>query len=604
MLGAASQWRDPLPKSLRAGGEKSWGEENTMAVETVEMLNGAMSKPKEEMLLTGAAIVCQSLVDEGVTTVFGYPGGSVLPLYHALSSYPALHHVLVRHEENAAMAADGYARATGEAGVCFATSGPGATNLVTGIANAYLDSVPMVAFTGQVATTSVGRMAFQEVDTTSITRTITKRSYFVRHVDELAAVIREAFHVAQDGRPGPVLVDLPKDVQNAKTVYVRPSNGLVHRLPKPPLKDDHGVQLAAKMLSEARKPVLLVGHGVLQSGATKELLALAEKTDTPVVTTLLGISALPESHRLAFGMVGMHGHFWSNQAVEEADLVVAVGMRFDDRVAVKPSSFAPKAKIVHVDIDLNEMGRNVRVDVPIVGDARVVLRMLLDRVERTKHFEWVQQLQLWREESPTNNGWHEHEMPQVWEVVKAIRDVTGGNALVASDVGQHLMWVAQHFCFDKPDSFFCSGGLGSMGYGVPAAMGAKVGKPEETVWAVVGDGGFQMSSPELATLAQHNIGVKIAVLNNGYLGMVRQWQQFFFESNYSQSPIPGPDFVQLAAAYGVAACRVTEPSEVAGAVRRAMEHDGPFLVEFVVEPEENVFPMVAPGTSLGNMILE
>lgn len=574
-----------------------------MAVDTVELLNEATSK-QEGMLLTGAAIVCQSLLDEGVTTVFGYPGGSVLPLYHALSSYPALHHVLVRHEENAAMAADGYARATGEVGVCFATSGPGATNLVTGIANAYLDSVPIVAFTGQVATTSVGRMAFQEVDTTNITRTITKRSYFVRHVDELAAVIREAFHVAQDGRPGPVLVDLPKDVQNGKTVYVRPSNGLVHRLPKPPLKDDNGVKLAAKMLSEAKKPVLLVGHGVLQSGATSELLALAEKTDTPVVTTLLGISALPESHRLAFGMLGMHGHFWCNQAIEESDLVVAVGMRFDDRVAVKPSSFAPKAKIVHVDIDLNEMGRNVRVDVPIVGDARVVLQMLLDRVERTKHFDWVQQLQLWRDESPTNNGWHVYEHPQVQQVVKAIREATGGDALVASDVGQHLMWVAQHFGFDKPNSFFCSGGLGSMGYGLPAAVGAKVGKPEETVWAVVGDGGFQMSAPELATLAQHNIGVKIAVLNNGFLGMVRQWQEFFFESNYSHSPIPGPDFVQLAAAYGIAACRVSEPSELAGAVRRAMEHDGPFLMEVMVEPEENVFPMVAPGTSLADMILE
>jgi acetolactate synthase I/II/III large subunit len=577
---------------------------DTMAVETVEELSRMMSAPKEEMVLSGAAIVCQSLLDEGVTTVFGYPGGSILPLYHVLPSFPALNHVLVRHEENAAMAADGYARATGEVGVCFATSGPGATNLVTGIANAFLDSVPMVAFTGQVATTSVGRMAFQEVDTTSITKSITKRSYFVRHVDELAAVIREAFHVAQDGRPGPVVVDLPKDVQNGRTAYVRPSNGLVHRLPKPPLKDDNGVQQAVRLLTESRKPVLLVGHGVLQSGAARELVALAEKTDTPVVTTLLGISAIPESHRLAFGMVGMHGNFWGNQAVEEADVLLAVGMRFDDRVAVKPSTFAPKAKIVHVDIDLNEMGRNVRVDVPIVGDARVVLQMLLDRVQRTKHFEWVQQLELWREESPTHNGWHEHERPQVREVVMAIREATGGEALVASDVGQHLMWVAQHFGFDKPDSFFCSGGLGSMGYGLPAAIGAKVGKPDETVWAVVGDGGFQMSSPELATLVQHNIGVKIAVLNNGYLGMVRQWQQFFFESNYSHSPIPGPDFVQLAAAYGVAACRVSEPSEVAGAVRMAMEHDGPFLVEFVVEPEENVFPMVAPGTPLSNMIME
>ncbi|HEX9014466.1 MAG TPA: biosynthetic-type acetolactate synthase large subunit [Chloroflexota bacterium] len=576
-----------------------------MVVETVETTRkGSSSERSERQLLTGAQILWQSLLDEGVRTVFGYPGGAVLPLYHALSGFPELNHVLVRHEENAALAADGFARATGEVGVCVATSGPGATNLVTGIANAYMDSVPMVAFTGQVATTSVGRMAFQEVDITNICKPITKRSYFVRHVDELAAVVREAFHVAADGRPGPVVVDLPKDVQNGKAYYERPSNGLVHRLPKPPADGDREVQRAAKLLMEAKRPVLLVGHGVLQSGAARELLALAETTETPVVTTLLGISAIPETHRLCFGMIGMHGHFWSNQAVQQADLVIAVGMRFDDRVAVKPSEFAPGAKIVHIDIDLNEMGRNVRVDVPIVGDARVVLQMLLERVQRTRHFEWVQQLEVWREESPTANGWHEYERPQVSEVIKAIRTATGGNALVASDVGQHLMWVAQHFCFDKPGSFFCSGGLGSMGYGVPAAIGAKAGRPEETVWAVVGDGGFQMSSPELATLAQHNIGVKIALLNNGYLGMVRQWQQFFFESNYSQSPIPGPDFVALATAHGVPACRVTEPSEVAAAVERAMAHDGPFLIEFAVEPEENVFPMVAPGTSLNEMIME
>lgn len=575
-----------------------------MAVETVETPRPVATVRSDAKVLSGAEIVCESLLDEGVTTVFGYPGGAVLPLYHALSAYPALYHVLVRHEENAALAADGYARATGDVGVCFATSGPGATNLVTGIANAYLDSVPVVAFTGQVATTSVGRMAFQEVDTTNIFKTITKRSYFVRHVDELAAVIREAFHVAADGRPGPVLVDLPKDVQNGKAVYERPSNRLPHRLPKPPMDGDREVLRAAKLMNEAARPVLLVGHGVLQSGAARELLTLAEKTDTPVVTTLLGISAMPESHRLAFGMVGMHGHFWSNQAVEDADLVVAVGMRFDDRVAVKPAAFAPKAKIVHIDIDLNEMGRNVRVDVPIVGDARVVLQMLLGHVEKRRHFEWVQQLEVWREESPTNNGWHEYERPQVTDVVKALREATRGDALVASDVGQHLMWVAQHFCFDKPGSFFCSAGLGSMGYGLPAAMGAKVARPEETVWAVVGDGGFQMSSPELATLAQHNIGVKICLVNNGYLGMVRQWQQFFFEKNYSQSTMPGPDFVALAGAYGVPAQRVTDPSKVAEAVERAMAHDGPFLLEFAVEPEENVFPMVAPGTSLSDMIME
>ena len=583
--------------------ENSIREGIIMAVETSDLSTSTLGSA-EGRVLSGAEIACESLVAEGVDTIFGYPGGALLPLYHVLPSYPTLRHILVRHEENAAMAADGYARATGRVGVCLATSGPGATNLVTGIANAYMDSVPIVAITGQVATTSVGKMAFQEVDIVGMTRPVTKRSYFVRHVDELAAVLREAFHVAMDGRPGPVLVDLPKDVQNGRTEYRRPANGLVSRLPRGPRPDSGELMKAARLLSEARQPVLLVGHGVVQSGAFQELRMLAEKTSTPVVTTLLGISAIPETHPLAFGMVGMHGHFWANRAVEEADLVVAVGMRFDDRVACKPDSFAPKAKIVHVDIDLNEMGRNVRVDVPIVGDAREVLGMLLPMVAPARRPAWLERIHSWRDEYPMAEEPAEHDRPLVAQVVRAIRDVTRGDVLVASDVGQHLMWVAQHFRFEKPSSFFCSGGLGSMGYGLPAAMGAKVGMPHETVWAIVGDGGFQMSAPELSTLAQHGIGVKIAVLNNGYLGIVRQWQQFFVDGNYSHSPIPGPDFVQLAQAHGVAACRVTEPSGVESAVRRAMDYPGPFLVEFAVEPEENVFPMVAPGTSLSDMILE
>ena len=604
-MGAAAIGRQNPSPGAEGRVEPDVGEILDMTVvDTTEKDPTANSSPAEGTLLSGAAILCQSLLDEGVTTVFGYPGGAVLPLYHVLPSYPALRHILVRHEQNAAMAADGYARATRRVGVCFATSGPGATNLVTGIANAYMDSVPLVAVTGQVATTSVGKMAFQEVDITGITRPITKRSYFVRRVEDLAAVVQEALHVASDGRPGPVVVDLPKDVQNAKTVYRRPSNGLVTWLPSPPRPDDQEVQRAAELMSSASRPVLLAGHGVVQSGAFRELLELAEKMDTPVLTTLLGISAFPESHRLAFGMLGMHGHFYANKAVEESDLVVAVGMRFDDRVAGKPSSFAPKARIVHVDIDLNEMGRNVRVDVPIVGDARAVLGMLLERVSPCRRPEWVGQLEMWRRDNPTANGHRGKERPVGQDVVRQIRAATRGNALVASDVGQHLMWVAQHFCFDKPNSFFCSGGLGSMGYGLPAAVGAKVGRPEETVWAVVGDGGFQMSAAELSTLAQHHIGVKIAILNNGYLGMVRQWQQFFFDGNYSHSPIPGPDFVRLAAAHGIPACRVTRPDEVGAAIRKAMDHDGPYLIDFAVEPEDNVFPMVPPGASLSDMILE
>ncbi|MGI5837619.1 MAG: biosynthetic-type acetolactate synthase large subunit [Chloroflexota bacterium] len=575
-----------------------------MAVEINWETGESSAGVPEGKLMTGASIICESLIAEGVDTIFGYPGGSVLPLYHVLASYPALRHVLVRHEQNAAMAADGYARATRKVGVCLATSGPGATNLMTGIANAYLDSVPIVALTGQVATSAVGKMAFQEVDTIGIAKSVTKRRYFVNHVDDLAAVIREAFHEARDGRPGPVLVDLPKDVQNAKTIYRRPTNGLVNRVPRVQLGEQEEVWRAAELISEASKPVLLAGHGVVQSGAFAELRALAEKTDTPVVTTLLGISAIPESHPLCLGMAGMHGMYWANRAMEEADLVVAVGMRFDDRIASKPNSFAPKAKIVHVDIDLNEMGRNVRVDVPIVGDARAVLGLLVERAREVRHPEWLAQLAAWRAEGEVANGNGYHEKPSGPEVIRTIRRVTGGDALVASDVGQHLMWVAQHFCFDVPGSFYCSGGLGSMGYGLPAAMGAKVARPEMNVWAVVGDGGFQMSAPELSTLAQHQVGVKIALLNNGYLGMVRQWQQFFFESNYSHSPIPGPDFVSLAKAHGVASCRVETPEGVEPAIRLAMAHEGPFLVEFMVEPEENVFPMVPPGASLGEMMLE
>ena len=575
-----------------------------MAVEVTQVRSTRSHDPSKGKLLSGAAILCESLRDEGVTTVFGFPGGAVLPLYHVLPSYPSLRHILVRHEQNAAMAADGYARATGKVGVCMATSGPGATNLVTGIANAYMDSVPMVAITGQVATTAVGKMAFQEVDMTGISRPITKRAYFVRHVDELAAVVREAFHVAKDGRPGPVVIDFPKDVQNGKAVYQRPSNGLVHSLPGGRLDANPDVETAARLFSQASRPVLLVGHGVLLSGAVRELREFAELTDTPIVTTLLGIGAIPESHRLAFGMVGMHGHFWANKAVEESDLVLAIGMRFDDRVAGKPTAFAPKAKIVHVDIDVNEIGRNVKADVAILGDARAVLRALLERVAPAIRNEWLQQLNDWREQAVPKNGRNGNERPVGGHVVDEIRKATGGDVLVASDVGQHLMWVAQRFGFEKPNSFFASGGLGSMGYGIPAAIGAKVGMPHETVWAVVGDGGFQMSQAELATMAQHQIGVKIAILNNGYLGMVRQWQQFFFESNYSHSPIPGPDFVRLAAAHDIPATRVTRSEDLGHAIHKAMRHDGPYLLDIAVEPEENVYPMVPPGASLSDMILE
>ena len=555
------------------------------------------------MKMTGAQILCESLVREGVEVMFGILGGVILPFYDTLPQYPQLRHILVRHEQGAAHAADGYARATGKVGMCLATSGPGATNLVTGIANAHLDSVPMVAITGQVARPFIGKDAFQEVDITGITLPITKHNYLVLDVGSLAGIVKEAFYLARSGRPGPVLIDVPRDVFIDQAEFHYPSQVSLPGY-KPPLQG-HPVHIrkAAKLINEAERPLIIAGRGVIISGAYAELKQLAETAQIPVVTTLLGVSCFPESHILSLGMLGMHGMAYANMAVDAADVVIAIGMRFDDRATAKVSGFAPHARIIHIDIDPAEIGKNVRVDVPIVGDVKAVLNSLNKEVVSTEHIDWVRQLDDWCKEHPsTVIRDSEGLLPQY--VIRQIYEVTKGEAIIVTGVGQNQMWAAQHYWYNKPNSLISSGGLGTMGFELPGAMGVKVGCPGEIVWCVAGDGGFQMTIQELATIVQEKVAVKIAIINNGYLGMVRQWQEMFYKKRYVATPLSGPDFVKVAEAYGLPGLRVTRKEEVAPAIKQAMEYQGPFLIDFVVEPEENVYPMVPPGASLAEVLEE
>jgi len=551
--------------------------------------------------INGAHILCQSLIKEGVEVIFGFPGGSVIPLYDALPSYPQLRHVLVRHEQGAAHAADGYARATGKVGVCIATSGPGATNLVTGLATAQLDSSPVIAITGQVGRKFIGKDAFQEADVTGIMLPVTKHNYLVMSAAEMAATVKEAFHLARTGRPGPLLLDIPRDIFNEVATFDYPEK--VNLAGYKPSFQGHPEQIkkAVKLISEAQKPVILSGRGVIISGAYAELKELAEKAQIPVITTLLGISSFPESHVLSFGMLGMHGMAYANMAVCEADLIVAIGMRFDDRATGRVDGFAPNARILHIDIDPAEIGKNVRVDVPIVGDARSVLQALNKQLAPQLHVDWLRQLEYWREEHPSTTIREcAGLLPQY--VVRKIYEVTRGDAIIVTGVGQNQMWAAQHFWYDKPNSLISSGGLGTMGFALPAAIGAKVGCPKDTVWSIDGDGSFQMTIQELATAVHDNVAVKIAILNNGYLGMVRQWQELFYQRRYVATPLYGPDLVKIAEAYGLPGVRVTDKTQVVPTIQKAMAHPGPFLIDFKVEPEENVYPMVAPGASLADII--
>ena len=555
------------------------------------------------MKMTGAQMICESLVREGVEVIFGILGGAVLPLYDTFPQYPQLRHILVRHEQGAAHAADGYARATGKVGVCMATSGPGATNLVTGIANAHLDSVPVVAITGQVARPFIGKDAFQEVDITGITLPITKHNYLVLDAASLPRIVKEAFYLAKSGRPGPVLIDIPRDVFIDQAEFHYPSK--VDLPGYKPTLQGHPAQIkkTAKLINEAQRPLIIAGRGVIISRAFTELKQLVEKAQVPVVTTLLGISCFPESHVLSYGMLGMHGMAYANMAVDAADLVIAIGMRFDDRATAKVSGFAPHANIIHIDIDPAEIGKNVRVDVPIVGDVKAVLQELNKLIISAEHIDWVQQLDDWRKEHPsTVIRDSEGLLPQF--VIRKIYEVTQGKAIIVTGVGQNQMWAAQHYWYNKPNSLISSGGLGTMGFELPAAMGVKVGCPNETVWCIAGDGGFQMTIQELATIVQEKIAVKIAILNNGYLGMVRQWQEMFYKKRYVATPLSGPDFVKIADAYGFPGLRVKHKEEVVPAIQKATEEQGPFLIDFAIEPEENVYPMVPPGAALAEVLEE
>jgi acetolactate synthase-1/2/3 large subunit len=550
--------------------------------------------------LKGSEVICESLLREGVDVLFGHPGGAILPFYDALWGYPQLKHILVRHEQAAAHAADGYARVTGRPGVCVATSGPGATNLVTGIMGARADSVPLVAITGQVARTSLGSEAFQECDICSIASACTKRTYLVMSAQDLAPTIFEAFRTAQEGRPGPVLIDVPRDVQLEETEFDYPS---VPDRTLPSVSDEtlEHIQQAARLINEAERPVIVSGHGIVSSGAFAELKALAETTGIPVINTLLGLSGFPRNHPLSLGMLGMHGMYWSNIVVDQADLVVGLGMRFDDRVTGKASTFAPHARIIHLDIEPTQVGRNVPVEVPLVGDARAVLQALLPLVKHHQRPQWMGYIQDLKEKHPSLTI-PPSDTLQPQEVLVGLNELVQENpeTVVVTGVGQHQMWAAQFLFFNGCNTFVSSGGLGAMGFELPAAMGVQVGRPQSEVWSIAGDGGLQMTLQELATVAQEQLPVKIALFHNGYLGMVRQWQELFFNNHLKEVPIPGPEYVKLAHAYGIPAKRVTHQEDVLPALRAAQNHNGPYLIEFVVNPNANVYPMVPPGGSLGD----
>ena len=556
------------------------------------------------MKMNGGQMVCASLIREGVDVIFGLPGGAILPLYQTLPEFPQLRHILVRHEQGAAHAADGYARVTGRPGVAWATSGPGATNLVTGIATAQMDSVPMVVITGQVGRAAIGSDAFQECDTTGITLPITKHNYLVMSAEEIPRVIKEAFYIANTGRPGPVLVDIPKDVFTEVAEFVYPDE---IDLPgyNPTLKPHSGqVRRAAKLIEEAERPVILAGHGVIISRAYDELLELAEKAQIPVITTLLGVSSFPTGHVLSVGWPGMHGMAYASLAIEESDLLIALGMRFDDRITGDTSTFAVNSKKIHVDIDPSEIGKNIPVDVPIVGDIKLVLQELNKRVKPLLHGDWLARIDELRREHPLL-GADSSDSLEMRYVVQAIDEATNGNAVIVTGVGQHQMWAAQYYSFKQPNSLVSSCGSGAMGYEVPGAMGAQVGAEDRVVWSVAGDGGFQMTMVELATLVENNIPVKFAIMNNNSLGMVRQWQDFFYEKDHVATVYSGnPDFVKLAQAFGMLGIRVNEKSQVNAAVERAMLHPGPVIVDFVIENDDNVYPMIPAGMSIQQLIEE
>ena len=551
---------------------------------------------------TGSEAMCEALLDEGVEHLFGYPGGAIMPFYDALPDYP-LKHILTRHEQAAAHAADGYARATNRVGVVVATSGPGATNLVTGLATAQMDSVPLVAITGQVGRPALGKDSFQETNVMGMTLPFTKHSFLVEDPDELYPTMRRAFEIARSGRPGPVLVDVPKDVQFAACN----DNGYRRLREAAPPVESPALERAAMLLRNAKRPLILAGHGVTLAGAEKELRLLAERTGIPVVTTLLGISAFPEDHPLYFGWPGMHGQASVNRAIDRSDLLFAVGMRFDDRITGAVHKFAPNAKVIHVDVDPSELGKVVKPTIGIAEDAKAAMRSVLGHLEDIPEGEdcsgWREELARSREPERRREEKARDEYGPI-QVMEAIKKVAGPEMRLVTDVGQHQMWAAQFFEFTKQNSHITSGGLGTMGFSLPAAMGVAFAYPDEPVWVVAGDGGFQMNIQELATIRDFGLNIKVAVLNNGYLGMVRQWQQFFHNRRYSETPITGPDYETLTAAYGLAGRTVREGDDVEGAVRWAEETEGCVILDFHIDPEKNVYPMIPSGMSVNEMIEE
>jgi acetolactate synthase-1/2/3 large subunit len=560
------------------------------------------------MQLTGAEILWECLLKEGVDVVFGYPGGAILPSYDALTKYPQIHHVLVRHEQGATHMADGYARSTGKVGVAIGTSGPGATNMITGMATAMMDSSPIVCITGQVPTAAIGTDAFQETDVTGCTLPVTKHNYLVMNVEDLAYTIREAFYIARTGRPGPVLIDIPKDVQNTLCEFEYPEEEI--NLPGyhlPSMATEQEIDDALELIHTAERPVILAGHGVVMSGAMEELRQFAEITQTPIALTLLGKGGFPENHPLSMGMMGMHGEGACNHAIQEADLLLAFGMRFDDRVTGNVKTYSPNSKKIHVDIDPSEINKNIKVDVGIIGDLKTVLRQMMPKLQTVQHKEWVNTIRDWQEDGNERDILQQlNDRPdgKLWaaQVISDLFNLTNGEAITVTDVGQHQMLEAQYYPHTRPNTMLTSGGLGTMGFGFPAAVGAKFGRPDDEVWAIVGDGGFQMTVMELATAVQENINVNIGVINNSFLGMVRQWQEFFYEERYTATPLVNPDFVKLAEAYGMASRRVSSREEIEEAVEWARTIDGPTLIEFVVEKNDIVYPMVPSGADLHNMI--
>ncbi|MGM0688815.1 MAG: biosynthetic-type acetolactate synthase large subunit [Bacillota bacterium] len=558
----------------------------------------------KKKMIKGSAMILAALEKEGVEIIFGFPGGAVLPLYNQLYD-ASIKHLLVRHEQAAVHAADGYARVTGRPGVVFATSGPGATNLVTGIANAYMDSVPLVLITGQVASSFIGTDAFQEADITGITLPVTKHNYLVKSIDDLPEILAEAFYISSTGRRGPVLIDVPKDVfdQEAHFSYNKESEIPGYK----PTYEGHAGQVsrAVKAIRDAKKPVIFGGGGLIRSGASEALQQLAEQANIPVILSLMGLGAYPGDKELFLGMPGMHGSVTANYALTESDLIIATGVRFDDRVTGKLESFAQNAKIIHIDIDPAEIGKNVTIDVPIVGDVRLVLEEIVRKLRPGNTVKWLKQIASWQEKFPMptgSPGLKSYLKPQF--VIRELSRISGKNTIVATDVGQHQMWAAQHFTVYEPRTFITSGGLGTMGYGFPAAIGAKLAAPNKKVICISGDGSFQMNIQELATAVNNKIDIKIALINNGYLGMVRQWQDIFYDKRYSHTAMDtSPDFVKVAEAYGARGLRAADEKEATAAIEQAMTEKGPVLIDFIVDPEENVYPMVAPNRPINEIIV-